>query len=143
MPFLGAPSQMTDKCFLCLNESRTRQCRHCTLKAHKRCWKTLMAHGETRCPMCRTPLSHPARATRRSQHPNHVVQTIKDYLTTIEETSDRQRKRGVCNDLFQYLVDNRWFLEERPRLLAVAKTKLSELIYNEGWTEGARYSEHL
>ena len=133
---------MTNRCYLCYRGCHTRQCPSCPLKAHRKCWDLLKAQGY--CPSCGGRIGerlHNMRST--SVRIKRVCRTIKEYLTAVKDANTRQDKEKPCKELFIYLLENKWFLQEHPVFYEAARKKLRQLVERDGWYEGIPLYEKI
>lgn len=58
-----------------------------------------------------------------------VINKVKYYLNKIEKTEVIQKKISLINQQFDFLCENKWFLEEHKKLYDVVHNKIIDLIY--------------
>lgn len=122
---------MSDNCFLCLNISRTRRCTQCKVKAHKSCWEEYTMVDETqRCPQCRATTKRKVYNTRLREN---TIRVIRHFLTSIENRVGREQRCDVAKQLFEYLYQNIWFLDNNRLFRNIVKSKLVYLAIDENW----------
>ena len=58
-----------------------------------------------------------------------VIHKVKSYLDTIENTRGVHNKIVLINQQFEFLCENKWFLEENENFYNAVHKKIFELIY--------------
>lgn len=58
-----------------------------------------------------------------------VIDKVKYYLNKIEKTKGTDKKIVFVNKNFEYLCENKWFLEEHKKFSDVVHKKIIELMY--------------
>lgn len=140
---------MTDKCFLCLNISRTRRCSRCLLKAHRKCWNQYVRsskgsnsyHPYSRgdgiiCPQCKQNSKNKRYKTRgysAETNKTRCINTIKNYLNDVEIAIGSENKKRIAKDLFEYLYKNMWFVRAHEKFEKSVRDKLVEISVHENW----------
>lgn len=128
-----------DSCFLCLNMAKNNPCNQCSLRAHLKCWEKYVKlsyknqdmNYQIQCPVCKKDIEYEYRITRsisKSRKKMKIVNTIKQYLETIEsEEITRIEKMEIVKELFNYLYDNMDFVYSIPVFEKIVRNKMIEL----------------
>jgi hypothetical protein len=61
---------------------------------------------------------------------NIVIDKVKTYINKIETTKGTEKKIALINEQFEFLCENKWFLEEHKKFSDVVYNKIFELIYS-------------
>lgn len=130
---------MTDKCFLCRQNTKIRKCTQCSLKAHNKCWFQFISHRETvsdqhmynqiECPQCKCLITKRIVVTRSMTLKINVdtfVEDVKNYLDTVEVTHGRENKTIIVSSLFEYLLKNICIVKRHRALTKAIQNKLIE-----------------
>jgi hypothetical protein len=129
---------MSDKCFICLSNTRTRSCTQCNIKCHRKCWETYVnEYSKTvkpKCPQCKIVLEQKkimTRSVKRSMDKRlsnkEIVTKVKKLLKKSESINDSHKRQVVAREIFLFLLDNMYFIEENDSFRGVVKEKLIEL----------------
>ncbi len=77
----------------------------------------------------------------------HMVLTCKERiidLINIQENSKDQKQRIVSTEnIFQFLVQHKWFLDHDPKFRKVVSNKLQEFVRSGLWDKAKTYQEEL
>lgn len=88
-------------------------------------------------------LEIPESYSNLDQDKIRVVKTVKDYLNKVELTRGRGNKKKLCDELFDFLIDNSWFIRNNRRFAGAVYKKLLEFEEEEDWDEIAYYKLKL
>ena len=133
---------MSDKCFLCLNNCRTRRCAKCKVKAHRDCWTKYKKstryypYKANQCPQCRSNIKtkrYNTRLNALSKKRVDCMYTVKDLLERVDRACGREQKMYSTKQLFEYLYQNMWFINRHKNFRKSVRNKLVELATIERW----------
>jgi len=136
---------MTDKCFLCLSNTRLKMCHQCNLVAHRKCWKQyidnknkdLIYKSCVECPQCKVSITFGHKMTTRSmsgfKKTRHVADTIKLFIHKIQRTNGSQNLKLIHIQMFEFMLENMFFIHSHPRFELTVKNKLIEYSTVDNW----------
>jgi hypothetical protein len=136
--------KMTDSCFLCLMNTKTKQCTRCNLHVHYKCWKKYLNSFEfnetKKCPQCKEKVRDMPK-TRARTHARRRYLKQKDTFTNhilsqlskCERVYGRLEKEKILTEIFDYLLDNMDYLLQHKKLNLVVRGKLKELYFQNKW----------
>lgn len=137
---------MSDSCFLCLINTRIKQCPQCNLRAHYKCWKKYTDHSGTdctKCPQCSMRIKKRRPMTREHSaflaNKETIVKHIKSLLTLCATAVNRQQKTEYAIELFDYLLGNMVFVREYETFEKTVRDKLIQLHKLENWEPANDY----
>jgi hypothetical protein len=133
---------MSDKCFICLKNTRISHCDTCSIKCHNVCWSNYVKYRSeliVYCPQCNTtargkPLTRSRTALLRELYIlKEIPSTIQNFINKCANTSSSENKRLIVTDLFEYLLKNMFFVRKYTHFEKCVRKKLIEFQTIEEW----------
>lgn len=155
---------MSEKCFICLNNTKNKICSMCKCSAHPACWGSylknttnvvtfvypnycsIMSPYTTRCPICRKNIGNVKSLTRsdtRNGRGQALILTIRNMLFQIEMETNSKEKQEIAVRMFNIIVNNNILLFENETLATAIKEKLKTLYTINNWTPANLYHLRL
>lgn len=133
---------MSDTCFLCLTNTRIKQCVRCNLRSHHKCWKKYLdsvnIEETAKCPQCSAKVrTKPVTRLRtRMTEKKEIIAHVKNLLTKLDLTFGRLQKEIVATEIFDYLLLHINFVYTNKKFEVTVRQKLKEMYFEDHWEPG-------